>query len=218
MSAKSAILARLRQAIVDGDPSKAQVAALEALKAGIPAYDAIMKGMNEGMKIVGRKFERRDYFVSDLVMAAEAMNEGLKVLQPHLKAKSADFLGKIVIGSVQGDVHDIGKNLVVAMLRSAGFQVIDLGVDVSPASFIEAVKTERPQIVAASAYMSTTIQELSNLNRALKGSGLRGGVKFLIGGAAVSSQHVREVGADAYGQDALDAVNVASRLIRGKPK
>jgi trimethylamine corrinoid protein len=218
ISTEAAILSRLRRAVVEGNAAEARTAALDAFKGGVPPYRAIMRGMNDGMKIVGRKFQRGQYFVSDLIMAAEAMNEGLEVLRPHLKPESTCFRGRITIGSVEGDVHNIGKNIVVAMLRSSGFEVLDVGVDVSPAKFVETVKAEKPQILAASAYMSTTIQELLKLNHALKSSKLRNDVKFLIGGAAVSPQHVEEIGADGYGRDAIDAVKAAGRLLRGTPR
>jgi len=207
-------LKKLKDAIVDGEPEAAKEATQELLDNGVSPID-IIKGMGEAMDVVGKKYEEKEYFVPDLVMAAEAMNEGLQLLLPKLESTSSEFMGKIVMGVCQGDVHDIGKNIVVAMLRGAGFYVVDLGIDVPPQKFIETIEKENPQIVGASSYISTTIDELKRLNEEMKKASVRDRVKYLIGGASVYPKHVEEVGADAFANDALEAVEVAKKLIGG---
>ena len=205
---------KLKDAIIDGEPDAAKEAAQELLNTGVSPTD-IIKDMGEAMDVVGKKYEEKEYFVPDLVMSAEAMNEGLQLLLPKLESVSAEFLGKIVMGVCQGDVHDIGKNIVVAMLRGAGFYVVDLGIDVSPQKFIETISKENPQIVGASSYISTTIDELKKLNEEFKKAGVRDKIKYLIGGASVYPKHVEDVGADAFANDALEAVDVAKKLVGG---
>jgi 5-methyltetrahydrofolate--homocysteine methyltransferase len=203
----------LREALINGESDAAKKATQQLLKAGVSPVD-IIKGMGKAMDSVGKKYEAKEYFVPDLVMSAEAMNEGLKLILPKLQAVTKDFVGKIVMGVCQGDSHDIGKNIVVAMLRGAGFYVVDLGIDVSPQKFIDTIKKEKPQIVGASSYISTTIDELRRLNEEMKKSGVRNSVKYLIGGASVYPKHVQDVGADAFANDAIEAVEVAKKLVR----
>jgi len=205
-------LSKLKDAIINGEPDAAKTETQKLLKDGAKPVD-IIKGMGKAMDAVGKKYEAKEYFVPDLVMSAEAMNEGLKLILPKLQTVGKEFVGKIVMGVCQGDVHDIGKNIVVAMLRGAGFYVVDLGIDVSPQKFIEAIKKEKPQIVGASSYISTTIDELRKLNEELKKAGVRKNVKYLIGGASVYPKHVQDVGADAFANDAIEAIDVAKKLV-----
>jgi 5-methyltetrahydrofolate--homocysteine methyltransferase len=205
---------KLSEAVVGGESEAARKATQELLSGGVSPID-IIKNMGKAMNVVGKKYEDMEYFVPDLVMAAEAMNEALKLVLPRLGTADSVFKGKIVMGVCRGDVHDIGKNIVVAMLRGAGFYVIDLGTDVSPQKFIEAINKEKPQIVGASSYISTTIDELKKLNEEMKKAGIRNKVKYLIGGASVYPKHVHDVGADAFANDAVEAVNVARKLIGG---
>lgn len=204
---------RLTEAIIGGESEDASRATQELLRSGIPPIE-IIKSMGKAMDVVGKKYEAKEYFVPDLVMSAEAMNEGLKFLLPKLQTVGREFAGKIVIGVCRGDTHDIGKNIVVAMLRGSGFYVIDLGIDVSPQKFIETIKKEKPQIVGASSYISTTIDELRKLNEEMKKAGVRRQVKYLIGGASVYPKHAGEVGADAFANDAMEAVEVAKKLVK----
>ncbi|MFB0559806.1 MAG: corrinoid protein [Candidatus Lokiarchaeia archaeon] len=208
------VMNKLKEAIIDGEPEDAKEATQKLLDDGVLPVD-IIKGLGEAMDVVGKKYEDKEYFVPDLVMSAEAMNEGLQILLPRLESVSSEFLGKIVMGVCQGDVHDIGKNIVVAMLRGAGFYVVDLGIDISPQKFIETIKKENPQIVGASSYISTTIDELKTLNEEMKKAGVRGQVKYLIGGASVYPKHVEDVGADAFANDAIEAIEVARKLVGG---
>nr|MDO8098800.1 corrinoid protein [Candidatus Njordarchaeota archaeon] len=205
---------KLREAIIGGESDIARKETQVLMKSGVSPIE-IIKGMGKAMEAVGKKYEDMEYFVPDLVMSAEAMNEALKLLLPKLGSIGSEFKGKIVMGVCKGDVHDIGKNIVVAMLRGAGFYVVDLGIDVSPQKFIETVNKEKPQIVGASSYISTTIDELRKLNEEMKKAGVRNKVKFLIGGASVYPKHVGDVGADAFANDAIEAVGVAKRLVGG---
>jgi 5-methyltetrahydrofolate--homocysteine methyltransferase len=212
-SLPSAAQERLAEAVVGGESEAAAKATQELLKSGISPIE-IIKSMGKAMDVVGKKYEAKEYFVPDLVMSAEAMNEGLKLTLPKLQAVGREFAGKIVMGVCQGDTHDIGKNIVVAMLRGSGFYVIDLGIDVSPQRFIETIRKEKPQIVGASSYISTTIDELRKLNEEMKKAGVRRQIKYLIGGASVYPNHVGEVGADAFANDAMEAVEVAKKLVK----
>lgn len=206
------LMNKLEEAIIDGEPDDAKKATQELLNKKITPTD-IIKGMGKAMDVVGKKYEDKEYFVPDLVMSAEAMNEGLSLLLPKLESGGSEFIGKIVMGVCQGDVHDIGKNIVVAMLRGAGFYVIDLGIDVSPQKFIETINKEKPQIVGASSYISTTIDELEKLNEAFKKAGVRNKIKYLIGGASVYPKHVEDIGADGFANDAIEAVEVAKKML-----
>jgi 5-methyltetrahydrofolate--homocysteine methyltransferase len=206
------LLGKIRDVILAGDPESAASLTRQALEAGIDPY-SIISSMGEGMRVAGERYERAEYFVPDLIMAAEAMQSALNLLLPRLQGSEASFLGKIVIGSVKGDIHDVGKHIVAAMLRGAGFEVVDLGVDVPPERFLEAIRDEEPGIVAASAYISTTVDQLRILNEEMVETGVRARVRYLIGGASVYPEHAEEVGADGYGRDAIEAVKVAKRLL-----
>lgn len=211
---KTEILEGLKKSVIDGDPEATKRYAEEAVKAKISAYKAVMEGMSEGMKVVGEMFENKEYYVSDLIMAGEAMKAGLEVLQPLLKAEKALSIGKIVIGVVEGDVHDIGKNIVAAMLRGAGFEVHDLGIDVPAESFVKKAREVKPDIVAASAYTSTSMPHLRNILTELKKSGVKDTIAYMIGGAPTTEDWAVSIGADGWAGDALEAVKVASSLIK----
>jgi len=204
----------LKIAIINGDSNKAKTMTEEAVKQKILPYEIFEKSMVQGMEIVGERFRNFEFFVADLVLAGEAMREALKVLDPLLRYRSGDHtIGKIIIGSVEGDIHDLGKNFVIAMLIAAGFEVIDLGVDVPKQRFIDELRKNRPDILAASAYISSTLNKLEELARELDGQNLRHAVKYLVGGAAVTKRYAESIGADGYGKDAMDAVEVAKSLL-----
>jgi len=185
MGKEDEILGKLRDAIVNLDIDGVQEACKEAVEAGIPAYKAVTDGMAKGMEIVGEKYETGEYFLAELIMAGETMKEGMKVLEPYLKGSEVRAIGKVVIGTVRGDLHDIGKNVVVTLLNAAGFDVVDLGVDVPPEKFVEAVKNNNPNIVGMSALLTTTMIEMESVVKALKEAGLREKVKIIIGGAQI---------------------------------
>jgi len=210
------ILGKLRDAIVNLDIEGVQKACREAIDAGISAYRAVTDGMAKGMEIVGEKYENGEYFLAELIMAGETMKEGLKVLEPYLKSGEVKRAGRIVIGTVKGDLHDIGKNVVVTLLNAAGFEVIDLGVDVPPEKFVEAVKQNNPGIVGMSALLTTTMIEMENVIKALKEAGLRDKVKIIIGGAPITQEYAEKIGADAAAQDAVEGVNICKTWITKK--
>jgi len=216
MSSEEEILAKLRDAIVNLDIEGVQKAANEALESGIPAYRAVIEGMAKGMEIVGQKYEDGEYFLAELIMAGETMKEGLAVLEPYLKAGDIKTAGKIVIGTVRGDLHDIGKNVVVTLLKASNFDVIDLGVDVSPEKFVEAVKEHDPDIVAMSALLTTTMIEMESVIKSLKEAGLRDKVKVIIGGAPITPEYAEKIGADAAAKDAVEGVRVCSEWVKTK--
>jgi len=216
MSNEDEILVRLRDAIVNLDIEAVQKAARDALEAGIPAYKAVIHGMAKGMEIVGQKYEDGEYFLAELIMAGETMKEGMAVLEPYLKAGDIKTAGKVVIGTVRGDLHDIGKNVVVTLLKAANFEVIDLGVDVSPEQFIEAVKKHNPDILAMSALLTTTMIEMESVIEGLKKSGLRDKVKIIIGGAPITPEYAKKIGADAAAKDAVEGIRICSEWMKAK--
>lgn len=213
MEREKAILEKLKNAIVNLDIEGVKEACREAIDAGIPAYKCVSEGMAKGLDIVGEKYEKGEYFLADLVVAGEAMKEGMRVLEPYLRAGEAEALGRVVIGTVRGDMHDIGKNIVATMLSGAGFEVIDLGVDVPPERFIEAVRKHRPHIVGMSALLTTTMMEMEKVIKALEDAGLRSRVKVIIGGAPVSREYAEKIGADAYARDAVEGVSICKSWI-----
>ncbi len=194
-----------------------EVAALvgRALEAGHVASDVLQHGLIAGMERVGQEFKAGQLFVPEVLLAARAMQAGMDVLRPRLAGGATNGAGKCVLGTVQGDVHDIGKNLVRIMLEGAGFETIDLGVDVRTEAFVEAVRAQRPQIVGLSALLTTTMLEMRSVIDALSRAGLRDSVRVLVGGAPLTAAFAAQIGADAYAPDAATAVDVARRLIAG---
>lgn len=210
---EEAVFGKLRDAIVNLDIEGVQKACKEAIEAGVPAYQAVTNGMTKGMEIVGEKYENNEYFLSELIMAGETMKEGMKVLEPHLKSGDMKFVGKIAIGTVRGDLHDIGKNVVVMLLNAAGFDVVDLGVDVPPEQFVEAVKQNHPNILGMSALLTTTRIEMENVIKTLTEAGLRDKVKIIIGGAPITQEYATQICADAAAKDAVDGVNICKSWV-----
>jgi 5-methyltetrahydrofolate--homocysteine methyltransferase len=208
MVSREEILGRIRDAIVNLDIDNIGRLCEEAVRAGVPAYEVVMEGMARGMEVVGEKYERNEYFLAELIMAGETMKEGMKVLEPYLKAGELKKIGKVVIGTVRGDLHDIGKNIVATLLSAAGFDVIDLGVDVPPEKFVEAVKENSPDIVGMSALLTTTMVEMEDIIKELKKAGLRDKVKVIIGGAPITREYAEKIGADAAARDAVEGVNI----------
>ena len=216
MSTEKEVLAKLRDAIVNLDIDGVKKAAEEALAAGIPAYKAVIDGMAKGMEIVGQKYEDGEYFLAELIMAGETMKEGMTVLEPHLKAGDIKTAGKVVMGTVRGDLHDIGKNVVATLLKAANFEVIDLGVDISAEQFIETVKKENPDILAMSALLTTTMIEMENVMKALEKEGLRDKVKVIIGGAPITPEYAKKIGADAAAKDAVEGIRICTEWTKDK--
>ncbi|WP_287155330.1 cobalamin-dependent protein [Candidatus Solincola tengchongensis] len=203
-------LAKVTMAMAELDP-EVDMATLvgEALAAGEKAAD-LLRAMSEGMVEVGRRFEAGEYYLADLVLAGEEMKEGLRVLEPHLEVGETGKRGTVVLCTVRGDIHDIGKNLVGTMLRSAGFRVVDLGVDVPAEKVVEAVKSESAFAVGLSVLLTTMTGSIGEVVEALRGAGLREGVKVAIGGACTTPEMVGRYGVDALGRDAVEAVRIFS--------
>jgi len=216
MSRRVEVLARLRDCVVNLDIDGVRRAAREAIDAGVTPYEAVMDGMAKGMEVVGQKYEAGEYFLAELIMAGETMKEGLSVLQPYMKTGDMKHIGKVVIGTVEGDLHDIGKNVVITLLTASGFEVIDLGVDVPAEKFVEAVKQYKPDIVAMSALLTTTMVNMAKVIKALEQAGLRDKVKIIVGGAPLTEEYAKQIGADAYGRDAVEGVNICKKWVSKK--
>jgi len=200
------------QAVLNGEKSETIELVQCALDAGINASEILQSGLIAAMGEVGRLFEEGDYFVPEMLIAARAMQAGLEILKPFLVASGVEPIGKVVIGTVKGDLHDIGKNLVAMMLEGAGFDIVDLGVDVAPERFIEAIQDD-VDIVGLSALLTTTMPNLVNTIQAIQEVGLRDSVKIIVGGAPVTADYARKIGADGYAADAGQAVKVAKSLL-----
>ena len=185
----------------------------EALNSGIAPKVILDEGMIAAMAEVGRLFEIGEYFVPEMMVAARAMKAGLALLKPQLVKANVKSLGKVGIGTVQGDLHDIGKNLVGIMLEGAGYEILDLGTDVSPEKFVEAVKTDKVDALALSALLTTTMPNMISTIAALEQAGMRKQVKVMIGGAPITEEYARQIGADGYAPDASRAVTLAKILI-----
>lgn len=201
----------LYTAILEGDAPTAKATVAAALEAGVNPQELLDKYMIPAMDEVGRRFETNEYFVPELLIAARAMKGALELIRPKLAATGAKPVGRVVIGTVRGDLHDIGKNLVAAMLEGGGFEVIDLGVDVSPEKFIDAVKEKGAQIIAMSALLTTTMPGMKTTIESVKAAGVP--VKVMIGGAPVTQRYADEIGADGFSDNASGAVRIARSLV-----
>ena len=206
---------KLKDAVIDGEPDNANDAIQELLNTGVSPSD-IINDMCEAMDLVGKKFENQEYYIPDLIMSGEAMKGGMEILQPLMKAEKAEFVGSVVIGVVEGDVHDIGKNLVANMLRGAGFEVHDLGIDNTAEKFVKQAKEVKADIVAASAYTSTSMPHLRDILTELRVSGVKDEVWYMIGGAPTTEDWAMSIGADGWAGDAVEAAKVASQLVKKK--
>ncbi len=207
------ILQPLFTAILDGDRSATRKAVRAALQAGAPPGIILSDGMIAAMGEVGHRFERGEYYVPEMLVAARAMKAGLEILRPQLQPGEIQPAGRMVLCTVEGDLHDIGKNLVRMMLEGAGFEVIDLGTDVAPEKIIQQIVASSPQLVGLSALTNTTMLMLKDTITAIQQSGLRERVKILVGGAPVTEQFARQIGADGYAPDASRAAGVAKSLL-----
>lgn len=209
------ILKSLFDAILDGDVESAKSNVQKALGAQLDPTNILNDGMIAAMREVGCRFEAGEYFVPEMLIAARAMQSSMAILKPHLQQADITSSGKVVIGTVKGDLHDIGKNLVTLMLEGAGFEVRDLGVDVPVEKFVQVAQEEKPDIVAMSALLTTTMQMMKQTIEALSAAGLRDRVKIMVGGAPVTETFASEIGADGFSPDASRAVSVAKSLVAG---
>jgi 5-methyltetrahydrofolate--homocysteine methyltransferase len=202
------------EAILNGENERVEILVRQALVRKIDPELILSQGLIAGMTEVGARFERGDFYIPEMLVAARAMKAGLGVLQPSLPKAAVGHNAKVVIGTVSGDLHDIGKNLVGMMLEGAGFDVVDLGTDVTPVKFTEAVKLHKPALVALSALLTTTMVNMKSIIKMIEELGLHQKVKIMIGGAPVTEEFAREIGADGYAPDASRAVTVANSLAR----
>lgn len=205
---------KLAQAVIDGEPEDAEQLAKEALAQGLDPLECVNNGLTTGIQKVGELFASGEYFLPELIIGAEAMKQALAVLEPAMVGdQSREVVGRVVLGTVEGDMHEIGKTLVGTMLIANGFQVYDIGVDKNAEEFINTIKENDADIVGASALLTTTMLQQKKLIEKLAEAGLRDKVKVMVGGAPVTESFASEIGADGYAEDAISAVDLAFRLI-----
>mgnify|MGYP000655918076 CR=1 FL=1 len=205
----------MSQSIIDGETEEAEKLARQAVEQGLDPLEAINKGFVVGINYVGEQFAQGEMFLPDLVLAGEAMKSAIAVLEPEMARRGTErqVLGKVVLGTVEGDIHDIGKTLVGTMLSASGFQVYDLGVDVPVTKFVERARETGANVVGLSALLTTTMVRQKDVIEALDDAGLSGQVKVMVGGAPVTGSWAGEIGADGYSEDAIGAVGVAKQLV-----
>ncbi len=206
------ILQKIASKLYEGEDEEVAELVQKALDSGLTPKEILQDGLIAGMDQVGKDFKAGDLFVPEVLIAARAMHAGMNVLRPLLSASDSPTVGKYVIGTVKGDLHDIGKNLVKMMLEGAGFETVDLGTDVAPEVFVQAVREHKPRIVGMSALLTTTMVNMKSTIDALHEAGLRESVKIMVGGAPVTAAFAQQIGADAYAPDAATAVDVARKL------
>lgn len=212
------IYKKLSEAVVTGDKTLIKTYAEEALKAGVDPLDAIENGLSPGMKIVGNKFMNGELFLPEMLMAADAFNTAMVIFKPAIEAvkKQLKCTGKVVLATVKGDIHAIGKNIVATVLETNGFEVIDLGVDQHSLEIIEQAKKNKADIIALSALMTTTMPAQKEVINMLKEFGIRDKFMVVVGGGPVNKEWAREIGADGYGENAFEAVDVMSKIMKNK--
>ena len=204
-------LKALSDAIIKGDQNKSVEITSQALAEGVAAKSVLDDGLIAGMDVVGARFKKNEVYIPEVLIAARAMKMAMEVLEPELVKAGVEPIGKLAIGTVQGDLHDIGKNLVAMMLKGAGFEVIDLGVDVGPGKFVELAKAKGIQLIGMSALLTTTMPGMEKTVAALKNAGLS--IKVIVGGAPVTQDYAEKIGADGFAADAASAVDMAKSLV-----
>mgnify|MGYP000917407268 FL=1 len=211
--ANEVILDAILDAVLEGDIPGAPGLVRQALEAGIAPETILNDGMIAAMAEVGARYECGDIYVAEMFISAKTLQAALNVLRPHLRSANVQAKGKVIVGTVKGDMHDIGKNLVAMMLEGAGFDVLDLGSDVHPSKFVDAVNASSPDVIALSAMLTTTMPSMKSTIDALAAAGLRERVKVMVGGAPVNQEYADAIGADGYAQDASQAAALAKSLI-----
>lgn len=210
------LIINLKQSVIDGNEEEAKKLANEIIHNNIDLQEAILNGLSAGMKIVGEKYEKHEYFLPEVIVASDALNSAFNLFRPHLGDQDSDFKAKIVIGVVKGDIHEIGKNIVSQFLTANNYKVIDLGRNVPTESFIEAVEKQNVDIVALSTLMSPTLDQMEIVVNKLKEKGLRDRVKVIIGGAPTDEEFMKKIGADFCCKDANEAVATLDAIIMKK--
>lgn len=207
------MLEDLRQVVITGNAEQVKVLTQKLVDEGLSALDIINKGLISGMGVVGERFKKGDMYVPEVLVAARAMKAGMEIVQPLLKEGEVTSGGKVLLGTVKGDLHDIGKNLVGMMIESQGFDVVDMGVDISPEVFAQKVREEEPHVLGLSALLTTTMLSMKETIEVLREEGLRDKVKIIVGGAPVTSDFAQEIGADGYAPDAASAAELVEKLV-----
>jgi len=207
------VIKRIFEELAEGEADKIELLTQEALRLGLAPEIILREGLIAGMNTIGERFKRGDLFIPEVILAARAMQTGMNILKPRLVQTGIKPLGRIIIGTVKGDLHDIGKNLVAMMLEGAGFEIIDLGIDTAPERFVQEVKDKKPHILAMSALLTTTLSMMKNTLECLKGEGLKDTVKVMVGGAPLTQKYADEIGADGYAPDAVSAIAKARELL-----
>ena len=207
------VLKAIYDGVIEGDATLVKLKVQEALDSGVGTEQILNEGLIAAMKEVGQLFENGEFYVPEMLVSARAMKTGMAILKPLMVEVGIQPVAKVVIGTVKGDLHDIGKNLVSIMLEGVGFQIIDLGTDVSPEKFLEAVETHKPDIVAMSALLTTTMTNMVTTIQAIKDAGIKERVKIIIGGAPVTEKYAIEIDADGYASDAGQAATMAKKLV-----
>jgi len=207
------ILDRIAEHLEFGEDEETAALTREAINQYVPAADILNKGLLKGMGVVGDQFKKHEIFLPDVLLAARAMHAGMELLKPLLIEAGVPGKGTVILGTVQGDLHDIGKNLVAIMLKGAGFEIVDLGIDVPPARFVDAVKKHKAPVLGMSALLTTTMPIMKEVIKLLKQEKLDGAVKVIIGGAPITQKYADEIGAQAYAYDAGNAVEQIHQLV-----
>ena len=202
----------IAEAIIKGDRDTTAAKVAAAIKEKVPAEKILNEGLMAGMSVIGDRFKKNEVYVPEVLIAARAMKAGMELLQPLLTAAGVEPVGKVVLGTVKGDLHDIGKNLVRMMLQGGGFEVIDCGIDVSAEKFLESIKQSGAKVLAMSALLTTTMPQMAEVIKSIKASGVKN-IKTMIGGAPVTQAYADEIGADGYAPDAASAVDKAKELL-----
>lgn len=206
----------IKEALINGRAPVVKELVQKAVDEGVPSGDILKQGLIAGMDVVGDRFKKNEFYVPEVLIAARAMHAGMDIVKPLLAKSGVQPVGKVAIGTVKGDLHDIGKNLVSMMLEGAGFDVLDLGIDVSPEKFVESVKDKGVQLIGLSALLTTTMTQMKTTIDALKAAGLKDKAKVMVGGAPLTQKYADEIGADGYAPDAASAATKAKELLKVK--
>ena len=209
----SELLAKMAESLIAGKVDEVKDLTQQALDANLSPKDILEKGLLAGMEVVGKRFKANDMFIPEVLRCAKCMHGAMEILRPLLAETGVETAGTFVIGTVKGDLHDIGKNLVGMMFEGAGFQVVDLGIDLEPAAFVEAIKEHKASLFGMSALLTTTMPKMSETINAINEAGIRDQVKIMIGGAPVTAEFAKEIGADAYASNAASAVDKGKELL-----
>jgi corrinoid protein of di/trimethylamine methyltransferase len=209
----SEFLGKMAESLIAGKVDEVTDLTRQALDANVSSKDILEKGLLAGMEVVGKRFKANEMFIPEVLRCAKCMHGAMEILRPLLAETGVETAGTFVIGTVKGDLHDIGKNLVGMMFEGAGFKVVDLGIDLDPAAFVEAIKEHNANLFGMSALLTTTMPKMGETINAIKEAGLRDQVKIMIGGAPVTSEFAKEIGADAYASNAASAVDTGKELL-----